>query len=78
MYAFIVTFGIGYLMVGRDISQNRGIVVLGIIGKTLFFAACSSAYFSGVVNAMVLLTGIIDMIFVFLFAEFLVTSARHQ
>lgn len=34
MYAFILTFGIGYIIVSRDITQNYGIVVLGVIGKT--------------------------------------------
>jgi len=71
MYSFIITFGIGYIIVSRDIAKNHGIVVLGIIGKTLFFIACAIAFASKEANLMVLLTGIVDILFACLFLEFL-------
>jgi len=76
MYSFIVTFGIGYIIVSRDITKNHGIVVLGIIGKTLFFIACATAFVRNEANLMVLLTGIVDILFACLFLEFLISAKR--
>lgn len=76
MYAFIITYGIGYIIVSRNIEKNHGIVVLGIIGKTFYFAICASAFASGAVNFSVLQVGLIDMVFVILFAEFLISVRK--
>ena len=76
MYAFIITFGIGYIIVSRDIAKNHGIVVLGIIGKVLFFTSCVGAYASKEANLLVLLTGIGDLVFAFLFLKFLLSVRR--
>lgn len=76
MYAFIFTFGIGYIIVSRDIAKNHGIVVLGIVGKTLFFIHCVIAFVLKEANVMLLLTGIGDMVFVGLFVEFLLSVRR--
>ena len=76
MYSFIITFGIGYIIVSRDIAKNHGIVVLGIIGKTLFFVQCAIAFASNEANLLLLLTGIVDVVFAALFLEFLLSVRR--
>ncbi|MFX1450987.1 MAG: hypothetical protein ACFFCM_09095 [Promethearchaeota archaeon] len=67
----VITFGIGYYLVSRDIDQNQGLVIVGIIGKILFFL-CTVVYFSlGQIDALKLIIGIGDLIFACLFIEFL-------
>jgi len=76
---FIAVFGYGYYLVGRDVTRNEGIVVLGIVGKILFFGLLAGNTIAGRVQYAVLLPASGDLIFVFLFFEFLLngrTSSR--
>ena len=76
---FIAVFGYGYYLVGRDITRNEGIVVLGIVGKVLFFGLLTANAIAGRVPFRVLLPASGDLLFVVLFFEFLLngrTSSR--
>jgi hypothetical protein len=76
MFWFIMTFGIGYIIVSRDIYKNHGIIVIGIFGKILFFIDCIITLILKEANIIVVLTGVVDLIFVILFIEFLLTSKK--
>ncbi len=43
----ILLFGVGYYLVSRDTSQNRGIVWLGAVGKVLVFGFFTDAFLEG-------------------------------
>jgi len=76
---FIAVFGYGYYLVGRDVTRNEGIVVLGIVGKVLFFGLLAGNAIAGRVPFRVLLPASGDLVFVILFFEFLLngrTSSR--
>jgi len=74
---FIFTFGIGYLIVSRNTDKNHAIVILGVIGKSIFFVDCAITFSLGQANTVLLGAGIIDLLFAILFAEFL-NSARAR
>jgi hypothetical protein len=78
MFWFIIAFGIGYLIVSRDISKNHGIVLIGLIAKVLFFIDCLITLTLNEANLHLLLTGIIDLIFAVLFAEFLLRMRKPE
>lgn len=71
MFGFIIAFGIGFLIVSRDISKNHGIVLIGLIAKLMFFTDCLITLALKEANLHLLLIGIIDLIFAVFFAEFL-------
>jgi hypothetical protein len=76
MFWLVVAFGVGYLIVSRDITKNYGIVTIGIIGKTLFFIDCLITLALKQANVVLLLIGIGDLIFACLFLEFLLYARR--
>jgi len=76
MFGFILIFGIGYIMVSRDIAKNHGIIFLGLLGKILFFIDCIFALILKEANLMLVFVGIIDLIFAVLFIEFLLSAKR--
>jgi hypothetical protein len=78
MFWFIIAFGIGYLIVSRDVSKNHGIVLIGIIAKVLFFVDCLITLASKEADLLLLLTGIIDLIFAVLFTEFLLRMRKPE
>jgi len=71
MFLFIIVFGIGYITVSRDITKKHGIILIGLLGKILFFIVCIITLSLNEANIMLLATGIIDLIFAILFIEFL-------
>ena len=73
----IAVFGYGYYLVGRDITRNEGIVVLGIVGKVLIFILFLGNAIAGRVSYSILLPASGDLIFVFLFFEFFL-NGREQ
>ena len=78
---FIAVFGYGYYLIGRDITRNEGIVVLGIVGKVLFFVLLAANAIVGRVQYAVLAPAAGDLLFVLLFFEFLLngrTSSRRD
>lgn len=71
MFSLVLALGIGYYLVSIDISKNHGIITIGVIGKVLIFICCLSFFLLGEANALLLITGIVDLIFAILFLEFL-------
>ena len=43
-FAFVFVFGIGYLIVSKDLSKNHDIVRLGILSKALAFFVITVSY----------------------------------
>ncbi len=77
MFWLIIAYGVGYLMVSRDISKNRGIVITGgVIGKIAFFGACVATLALGEANAVLLIPGAIDLVFSGLFIDFLIATRK--
>ncbi|MHA1797507.1 MAG: hypothetical protein ACTSVY_03575 [Candidatus Helarchaeota archaeon] len=67
----VLLFGVGYIMVSKNLRENRAVVILGAISKiTVFFIFL---YYTILGEPILLLMfGIIDAIFACLFIEFLV------
>jgi hypothetical protein len=67
----VFLFGIGYYIVSRDITRNRGIVYLGIILKSFFFFYMTYHFILG--NVTFMMQGVVagDLLFVILFFIFL-------
>lgn len=68
---FVVVFGVGYYLVSRDISRNHGIVILGILGKIGVFFIFLMDYVWGAGILFQAVIGCVDLLFAFLFIEFL-------
>jgi hypothetical protein len=68
---FAAVFGLGYYLVGRDITRNEGIVTLGIVGKALIFALFWAHAIAGQVQYSIAMMTISDAIFGILFVEFM-------
>jgi len=69
-----MVFGVGYYMVSRDLHAQRGIVVLGIIGKIIVFLLFSfHLLFSGL-HFIIFLIGAGVLVFALLFCKFLAFS----
>lgn len=72
-----MVYGVGYYMVSRDLFSHKGIVVLGIIGKTIVFLLfLYHLVFSGL-HFLIFLIGVGDLMFVLLFMKFL-AFARNK
>ncbi|HBO76392.1 MAG TPA: hypothetical protein DIW47_00905 [Bacteroidetes bacterium] len=67
----VIAIGIGYFLVSLDVTKNRGIVWLGIIGKLFDVLVLSYRYIIGIACLTVLFPAIVDGIFVVLFLLFL-------
>jgi hypothetical protein len=74
---FIVIFGIGYLMVGRDIRKNHGIAVIGVLSKAVFGIDAIAAVALAEAIPALLVFGIWDLLFAVLFAEFLLWTKKQ-
>ena len=72
----VVLIGLGYQIVARDVSKNRGIVLLGIIAKLFDVFNLTYLYLRGLAKPLVLVPAFIDAVFVALFVAFWVSTAR--
>ena len=72
----VIAIGIGYLLVSLDVTRNRGIVWLGIIGKLYDVLVLTYRYIIGIASFTVLFPAIVDGIFVVLFILFLNGKAQ--
>lgn len=72
----ILILGLGYIIVAMDISQNHGLVIIGGISKVVFFIITLIYLGLSEVGIMVVLLGGVDILFVCLFAEFLVKYGK--
>jgi hypothetical protein len=67
----VAVFGLGYYLVARDLSLNRGIVILGIVGKLGVVALIIGNVVAGRVQFAFAVPILVDALFVILFAQFL-------
>ncbi len=72
----ILTYGLGYFIVGLNIEENEGIVVLGIVSKLSFFFCCLVYFLIGDIDVILVILATGDFIFACLFAEFLVFKKK--
>ena len=66
-----MAFGVGYYMVSRDLYGQKGIVVIGAIGKTAVFLLFLYHFVFSGLHPFIFLIGAGDLVFVFLFLKFL-------
>jgi hypothetical protein len=76
LLGLIFVYGIGYFIVGRDISKNRGCVWLGIISKLSFFTFCVIYFLLGDLGFIIVVFGSLDFVFACLFIEFMISSRK--
>jgi hypothetical protein len=73
----VLLIGYGYQILARDVSQNRGIVVLGIIAKLFDVINLTTLFARGIARPIVLVPAAIDASFVVAFVIFYVVSRRQ-
>jgi hypothetical protein len=78
MSASVLVFGIGYYIVSRDVNKNHGIVLIGIIGKLVFFVYYTIAYFTSHCTVLMFLAVLGDFIFSIMFIYFLVQKRKSD
>jgi hypothetical protein len=66
----VILIGYGYQIISRDVTKNRGIVLLGIFAKLFDVVTLSYRYVSEIANAIVLIPAFIDGVFVLFFIIF--------
>jgi hypothetical protein len=74
--ALVFAFGVGYWWVSRDLERNRDIVRMGILAKTLVFVIMLYYWLQGELPALILATGVVDLIFAALFLQFLMKTGK--
>jgi hypothetical protein len=74
---FIVVFGIGYIIVGRDTGKNHGIAVIGVLSKTAFGIDTIAAVVLAEAIPALVVFGVWDLLFAVLFVEFLVWTKKQ-
>jgi hypothetical protein len=67
--------GVGYVVVGCDLDVNHGVVVVGIVGQAAVFGVLAWHWLKGLVFAIGLVFGFIDLAFAIAFMIFLWTYA---
>ena len=72
----VLLIGVGYAIVGFDVTRNRGLVWLGIFAKAFDVVALSLRWSQGLAHPIVLVPAAIDGLFLIFFAVFLVRTRR--
>lgn len=70
-WLLIVLLGVGYVLVGRDPEHNRGIVVLGAMGKTVFALFWMAQFVAWRATPLLALGAAGDLVFAGLFVGWL-------
>lgn len=70
----VLLIGVGYWIVSRDVTSNRGIVWLGIFAKLFDVVAISVRWVEGIAHTTALAAAAVDGAFVVLFILFLRTG----
>jgi hypothetical protein len=70
----LFVFGVGYYLVSRDLSRNRDLVKLGVIGKPLVFLVFFGHALVQEIPMVLVIPSLVDLLFGALFLEFLVRS----
>ena len=74
----VLLIGFGYQIISYDVTQNRGIVLLGIFAKLFDVITLGYRYLIDLANFIVLIPAFIDGIFVVLFVIFWVKSKQAR
>jgi hypothetical protein len=75
----LFVFGLGYFWVSRDLSRNRDLVTLGVIGKPLVFLVFFGHAVALEIPMVLVIPSLVDLLLGALFLEFLVrTSNKSQ
>lgn len=71
--AMFATIGIGYWIVALDLYKNRGMVIIGIIGKLAFASLCfyNAIAYPGQIPPVLIGAAVADVTFVLFFWRFL-------
>ena len=78
MMGFIFIFGIGYIVVSRNINENHAIVILGgVIGRLMVFVGSAITVSLGQAKPILLVITTIDLLLAILAIEFL-NSVRKE
>jgi hypothetical protein len=65
-------FGLGYYWVSSALSENHGIVKLGVVGKILVFILFFGHALAGTIPVGLAVPTVVDLLFAVLFLEFLI------
>ncbi len=76
LLGLIFVYGIGYVIVGLNIDENRGCVWLGILSKLTFFAFCVIYFLIGDLGLIIVIFGSFDFIFACLFIEYIINYKK--
>ena len=66
----VILIGFGYHIISRDVTRNRGIVILGILAKLFDVLSFTTLFFRGLAQPIVLIPASIDGLFVLAFLMF--------
>ncbi len=72
----VALFGLGYIMVAFNAAGNRGLVIVGCIGKLCFFATALFGYLNGNATMTFFVLTIGDFLWAVLFLSYLISSDR--
>ena len=67
----VFTFGIGYLMASANLDRHRGMIVIGVVGKSLAVALFALYWLHGTIPLRAFTLAIPDIVFVIFFLRFL-------
>ena len=70
----LFVFGLGYYWVSRDLSRNRDLVKLGVIGKPLVFLVFFGHALEQEIPWLLIVPSVVDLLFGVLFLEFLLRT----
>jgi hypothetical protein len=70
----LFVFGLGYYWVSRDLSRNRDLVKLGVIGKPLVFLVFLGHALVKEIPVLLVAPSTVDLLFGVLFLEFLLRT----
>ena len=76
LFILVGIFGIGFILVYRDINTNHGIIQMSVVEKVSFFVVFLIYFIIGDVGMLVLLLVIVDLVFGLLFIEFLLNFKK--
>lgn len=74
LYVFwwtVLSFGIGYILVGLNPSKNHALVLIAMLGKLFVGVIWIRGFQSGIVNQLGLMGGVGDILFAIVFGVFL-------
>ena len=70
----LFVFGLGYYWVSADLSRNRDLVKLGVIGKPLVFLVFFGHVLAHEIPMLLVIPSMVDLLFGALFLEFLLRT----